>query len=503
MEDDRPPWEIDDIGEGAPEEFGREQMGQFMRSPPAGDAYKTPPLSAWERLQQGVTRGGSSVLSGIPEFLKGAAKEAPLVAMRAAQLPAEVASGAASLVADRMSPETMAADIKRVQQREAFKRRLEEPFSASSDATLGERLGRGTTRAAPQVALAALTGGASLPTQSALAALSQGAQSLSEGATPGEASSEASFAGIAPGAARVVPAVGNYLKKAAVDQYLKALNPTRVGTKATATKIVPELLERGVTGDLESLAGQATKQSSAAGKGLEQVYGQSGAGIDAIQIAKELEKLKAPFIVQSSTGSPVVANPGAVTAIENIQDALGQLGDTVAPDQLWKFRQNIDDIVNASNGFQRELPRGKASSIAKQARAAIQKELTAAVPNVARLNAEYTLWQGLEDVAKATLQRKVGQQGASGMLARTAGGAIGAGIGFGGGPTGAGVGALVGQEVSKRLVDLMSSPTWRTVSAVQKHEIARLLTSGKPEAAVNYLIRLAASVSSGGPQNRR
>jgi hypothetical protein len=91
---------------------------------------------------------------------------------------------------------------------------------------------------------------------------------------------------------------------------------------------------------------------------------------------------------------------------------------------------------------------------------------------------------------------KTGQQGARNWLARGVGGVVGGAVGgLAGGGGGALGGAMVGQAVTNQLAEAMTSPLWRTVSAVQKAKLARLLTSGKPEAAVNYLGRLMASAS--------
>jgi len=376
------------------------------------------------------------------------------------------------------------------------------PLGQSEDASIGERVGRLGAQAAPQLALATATGGASLPVQSLLGGVSSGAESLAEGASPERAAVSAGFGALAPGEARLAGRVAKGLGKAAVNQYAKALNPTTRALKAESDRIIPELLDRGVTGDLQSLAARGTQESSRAGSALASEYqqaAQAGTTMNATQIADSLDGLKAPFIGQSGAGQPVVLNQNAVGAIESLQNTLRELGDTVAPDQLWKFRQNVDDLVKSFSG---QSKRGSLDSIAKKARSSIQNELAAAVPDVKRLNAEYSLWQALEKVAKATAERKVGQQGSAGWLARSVGGVIGgvAGVATGGGSMGAAGGAIAGQQVTKMLSDVMTSPAWRTASAVQKKKLADFLANGQTQRAIDYLIRIGGSGVSGSPR---
>lgn len=498
-------WE--DIG---PEEGWEDIAPTPTFSNPAGNAWKpsasrVPRENAAPSLSEKIQRQSSG-------FAGGLASELPNVAKRFAGLGSDILQGWKDIGKEKLGigqdPASLARSIKEAEERNAIRRKFEEESAPAPNENLGASLGRFGAKAVPQLALAAATGGTSVPAQAAAGGSLAMLQGLSEGATPGEATFQATLGAAAPYAGGLASKVGGKLKKAAIEQYYKALNPTRIATKRITEKIVPELLERGVTGNLDDLASAGARESSLTGEALETAYGQSGQTVNATKIADDLESLKAPFQIQpgqvAAVGPnkpPVIANPGAVNAIENIQSMLRDLGDNVAPDQLWKFRQNIDDLVSASNGFQRDIPGGTIAGIAKKARADIQRELTAAVPDVARLNAEYSLWQGLEDVARATAERKVGQQGAAGMLARTAGGAVGGAVGSMGGPAAGIAGAAAGQQVSKSLAGLMSSPAWRTVSAVQKYKLAQLLTSGKPDVAARYIARLAAPAA-GSIQNR-
>jgi hypothetical protein len=471
----------------------------------SGKPAQPSPLSWWEKLQQ----ASSGLASQYPDVLKGAAKEVPLMAQRAARMPLDIASGATDLALDATGlgkNETITrARIKQAEDEYKLRQMLERPFEEGADASAGEKFGRGAARVAPQVALGVATSGASLPVQMGLGAAAQGAQSLSEGAEVGEAAGAAALAGAAPLASAAVSKAGSGLRSAAVEQYLKALNPTTRAMKAEAEKIVPELLERGVTGSMKALQERGAAESQKAGAQLGAAYGDasaSGMTVDAKQIAAQLNSLKEHFLARSGAGKLVPTNPAALSAIKGLQKTLTRLGDNVSPDQLWKFRQNIDEIVQQAGGFAKDQIRGTSGSIAKGARAKVQDALNA-VPNVEALNREYALWNGLRNVAKATGARKVGQQGAAGQLARASGAVAGVALGGITGGIGGGIGgAIAGQELAKRFTNLMSSPTWRTMSAVTKDKIGRDLAAGRYKDLAAMLTRFGAVAASGNPASR-
>lgn len=385
--------------------------------------------------------------------------------------------------------------------------------------TLGERI-RGTREAlgleaqgpiqelgamAGKTIPAFVTGGSSLAADLATNAALAGGQTALEGGTPGQVAGSAALGVAGPAVGRLGRAVAPKLARAAVEQYTKALHPTGRAAKAEAARIVPELLRRRVSGNLEGLAARGEQLSGEAGEAIEQAYAGASKAVKKINakaLADELEGLKAPFVADAASpmaafeaakGNPaladlaqrgkIVLNEPAVAAISDIQDQLRRIKPD--PESLWRLRRNLDNIVRATNGFERPLPPQAQAAIARDARAVIQKELTKSSPDLSKLNEEYRLWESLQHVASETALRKTGQQGASGMLARAAGGAAGGAIG--GIP-----GAFVGQGVTKQLTDIVSSPRWRTVSAVQKAKIADLLAKGANEELARYLSRIVA-----------
>ena len=67
-------------------------------------------------------------------------------------------------------------------------------------------------------------------------------------------------------------ALGPVLKKTALTQYSRALAPTKAANKAIVKKIAPEMIDRGVTGSLESIEEQGTKNAAAVKPALDAAY---------------------------------------------------------------------------------------------------------------------------------------------------------------------------------------------------------------------------------------
>lgn len=408
----------------------------------------------------------------------GFAKELPRLALQAANLPRDVISGALSLIADQLGPQAQRADILKSEAEYKARQMVQAPVEPGKAETAGEKAGRFVGRAAPAMALAGATGGATLPMQSAVFGGISGAQSAAEGGTPSQMALAAALGAaspyVGPALSRVIGVPASALRTLAVKQYERGLGATKDAMKAEASRITPELLDRGVSGSLKGLSAKATANVDDIGRQIQAEYRaatQAGTKIDGSKLATGLERLKTPFKELGQNGQEVILNPKAVGAIDEMQGILRELGDTT-PSAVWKFRKTVDDIVSASNGFTRELPGGTAKALQKQVRGILQEELNRAVPNVGRLNSEFRLWKALQDVTEATLKRRTSQEGS--LIPAILGGSIGGGVAATGSLTGAGGAALL----TASLVRALRSPLWRTVSAVQKAKLADVLSGG-------------------------
>lgn len=368
------------------------------------------------------------------------------------------------------------------------------------------------------------TGGTSLVPQLAASAALSGGQTALEGGEGRDIALSTVLGAGGPVAGKVLGRLAPKLSAAAVEQYKRALHATtRKGKIATGAAgqglkgkdIVPELLRRRVSGSLEDLAAKGEQLSGEAGEAIEGAYKTAaGAGkkVDTDKLIQELDTLKASFTAPAKDQAAafrlagddpqklMLAQQGRVVVDDAAFEKMSQLQaklDSLSPDPhtIWQFRKSLDDVVRSSGGFEKAVSPKVAAGIAKNARAVIQKELMKANPDLARLNAEYGLWEDLQQIASETALRQTGQQGSRGWLARAAGGVVGAILGTGGGPVTQAAAAAGTSSVMGRLANMVSSPRWRTVSAVQKAKIADLMSSGKTQELADYLGRIAGTTA--------
>ncbi len=496
VEGDEPPDEaaLDEIFASLPAAAVKEKPAAEPTKPGAA----VPPVV-------GMLGKASEAFGGL---LTGAAKEAPLVATRAAAAPERAISATLAGALEAIGAKDFAQRMR--QQTAERKAAVEEPFVPQGVETGPEKLGRTLTRTAPQAALAALTGGASLPAQAAIQGAAGAAQTASEGAGPGEVAASGVLSAAAPvvaaGAGKALSAVSDKLKSSAIKLYNQALHPTKEATKVTAERVLPEALERGIQGNLRQIGDLAEEQVATLGSKIHETYRAAtaaGKRISATQLANAIEPLKVSFtsvttnpkMVESTlvnaAGQKIttpqlieevtVLNPGAISAIEDIQSTLRSLGKNATPEDIQKYKRVIDDLVSSSNGFTRDLPRGSAKEIGRRARKSFAQVLEQAAPSVEQLNTEFAFWKGLQRIVKETSTRKVGQQETvelleSGIRKGGIGGAVGGVIGAAiGGPTGAAVGGGLGFAAASKLAAFMKTPLYRTWSATHKNALAGIL----------------------------
>jgi len=95
-------------------------------------------------------------------------------------------------------------------------------------------------------------------------------------------------------------------------------------------------------------------------------------------------------------------------------------------------------------------------------------------PDIAKINAEYSLWKDTAQVLTDTLARRQGQARPLGVkMAKAAGTAVGFG-------TGGIHGAILGRAAMGALESAISSPGWRTATAVAKDRLADAIAAGNP-----------------------
>lgn len=292
-----------------------------------------------------------------------------------------------------------------------------------------------------------------------------------------------------PGAASVVKA-GRNLIQGAEKTTAQALGATKEVHKATAARIAPEMLERGVSGSRPQMLERAGEEVAALGPKIaaaEKAAVEAGKTIPGQVIRGELQFAREGLMVPNAEGVMVAitGSERVVRRLQRMEEFVAKLGDEIPFDKAVKIRQAWDKIV-AKGGLYGPKATATAADNAdawatREGASAFRTLLNEASPDLAKLNKEYAFWKGLKDVLKATEARTQAQGGG---LVSGIGGVTGAATGFASGDSlGDSVEkALVGGVAGRQVIKLLQSPTWRTkVSAPLKYKLGNALASGKAD----------------------
>lgn len=279
---------------------------------------------------------------------------------------------------------------------------------------------------------------------------------------------------LVPGAGKALAKVGtsaaSKLAAKAAEQYRSALKVTGGELKAVADKRVPEMLQRGVAGTAEQIARKASSAASAAGEAIDEAMSKlpKSLKLKVQPVIDRLESLKSAYSVEGK-----VINDTAVEQIQRVQDSVAKLGKEVAPESLRKLRQILDEHYSAAKGLT-DID----SYVKKAQRAgadAIRSVFAEQVPDVAKLNREFSFWNDVSKLAETTAAKSSG-----GKAAGVGGALVGAAIEAG--AAGKAVGAIAGYQLAKGAAKVFSSTAWKTASAVVKKKAADQLASGNLKA---------------------
>lgn len=280
------------------------------------------------------------------------------------------------------------------------------------------------------------------------------------------------------------------LREGAEKTTAQALGATKEIHKATAAKIAPQMLERGVGGSRRQMLEQAEAALAKTGPQIaaaEQAAVAAGKTIPAAVVRGELQFAREGLMVPNASGV-MVAVPGSERVIQRLQrmeDFVAALGDDIPFDKANAVKRAWDKIV-AKGGLYGPKATATAADNAdawatREGASAFRRLLNDASPDLAKLNQEYAFWKGLKNVVSATVDRTQAQ---SGGLVSSIGGVTGAASGFASGDsmTDSLQKAALGGIAGRQLIKLLQSPTWRTkVSAPLKYKLANALASGKAD----------------------
>lgn len=374
---------------------------------------------------------------------------------------------------------------------DAAERVLTEPTMSGKAGALGESMLRGAAAVVPMVGPAV----AGAVDQMAAGDVSGGAGRLTGIAGSAMLGPEASAA-TRPARA----AVAGRLTRSAEANMAQALNPTRIATKAETQRVVPDMLRRRVAApSLQKLEALAAEKSNTAGAAVGRELATRGnVTRETMPMVERLERAKADYVGTSADGRTIVNEAAPVKAIEDLQNTLMEYGDSISVESMAKLRRNWDETVKAANGFAvADLGTKWAAWARREGRAVLRDELAQAAPDLKKLNAEFSFWESVEDVAHATNQRRTGQsRGLLPTIAASGGAAAADMLITGGASTATKIGGtLLTAKAAASLKRVLESPGWKMFSAVQKQRLADALASRNPRRIADAIGQAAAAVN--------
>lgn len=506
--------EIDDLGEATPVSVdGKDRVVQFEMD---GKAYQ---VGSWG--PDGAIRDYTERKKFKPEPLPPEPEDANVVtgfgkgvAKGAGQTVTMIAKGLNAIpgVGETLSPKTGVGVLERMsepktgaQEAGAIAESVGEMFVTGGPLRTGvSKAVLGAAKLAPKVAqfpkLVAMA-------PKVVAAGSEAVNAAGNAAIHGEDPAvAAAFGAGGQVVADLAPMLVPPLKKSAGDQYNRLLAATTKRNKATSERIVPELIERGEVGSMAGLTNKAEKQVAALGGQIDDAVKAvpEADRVDATSVINALEDYKKEFIVDG-----VQVAPQAVAHINELQKTIDDIVSSAEGNQrafggvpyqsLNKVRQIWDGVVAKADGYGAgNLAEGSMVDAMREGANAIRAELSKAQPDIAKINQEFRLWKGLNDVLEDTALRRTGQSGGLPKLFTPGAGVMTtSGAFMGGVPLAESV--LYGSALTTALslVDAaVKSGHYNTLSAVAKDKLAKAIMDGNAEAVEHIFSRSGAAISS-------
>lgn len=326
------------------------------------------------------------------------------------------------------------------------------------------------------------------------------------------------------------------VQASAIKNVEQALGATKERFKAMSAKIAPEMLRRGLRGSRAGLKEMAQTATEEIGPKIDEAIEQFGDRVvstrlvtDALETSKDAfrhvetmtldDAIARGFAVRlpsktvatgilDASGQPITKSvdgglqftkgvsrdvdgtiekitefePRAIAQIAKLQAIIADLGESARADQLVAVRRAWDKVVAQAGGFAQRAPgaigmplRDASEAAAKrEATTAIRRVLDDAVPELTKLNKEFSFWKNLDDVLTQTMQRTTPQgRGLGSRVAEVGGAVVGSAAGAGG------MGAFITGKLAKAVDAAFTSTRWKLVSAQMKDKIAGLMASGK------------------------
>ena len=168
-----------------------------------------------------------------------------------------------------------------------------------------------------------------------------------------------------------------------------------------------------------------------------------------------------------------------------MQEQIVTFGGEASYSTLKKVRQVWDREVAESGGFQVDLKERSVLNAKKEATNAIRRELARDHPDIAKINAEYSLWKTTDEILQETILRTDGQTGLLKHMAEVGmgSGGMAAGSLLTGTLGGAMGGAAIAATLGKRPEDYVSVSQMENIQRNQETKTGRCADQreGRPD----------------------
>ena len=324
----------------------------------------------------------------------------------------------------------------------------------------------------------------------------------------------------------VLSAIAPVIRRSAARGLRAVMDPMGTHAEGEALRASERILGQGgyVSIGRASLEGKAESKITELGPKIERMESPiTGYGAQDIQLKpiydtldKYEQSVKMPIIPSTTGGTPPVARLTAQPKLDSIAAIRSQLQSqqlvnpytgelTVSRQSLRMIRQDLDDLTKASTGNFATQARAAAGAVDPIPALKVQAQshmsnilrdvLNKDAPDIARLNAEFSLWKSVKDAMSPTSLKAEFPRGQSTWRdlwhARYATWIAAGGMAGGAGYHAAGAsGAAMAVGGLVAVNQLMQSTLWRTVSSSMKNAIADGLAAGEYEGVAKLATRL-------------
>lgn len=271
------------------------------------------------------------------------------------------------------------------------------------------------------------------------------------------------------------------LKAKAIEQYASIFKAGTKDTKALVEKVVPKLLEQNkIVTSMKSLGNEAAQKSKTFGEQIGEWFDKlpTGAKKEVKPVIEKLEVLKSKYRIQGKD-----INKTAINSINELIDNIKTKSGSMSINNLRKLRQIWDEHYSVSKGL--DDISGYKKKAERVGADAIRDVLAKESPKLAELNQTYSFWRNVDDLAEYAGSKS---SQASSIAIKIVGGVAGAVSGSG--TAGKIANTIVGTQVGNLVNKAITSPAWKTVSAVYKNKMANYLMSGQTSKLTGVLKRV-------------